>query len=75
MGLGESKDHNKELKLFPEEERNQLERNFERLSKGSKTKVDRQTLQVSFYTKFITINLCFNSFVDLYQELVGNTKC
>lgn len=46
MGLGESKDHNKELKLFPEEERNQLERNFERLSKGSKTKVDRQTLQI-----------------------------
>jgi hypothetical protein len=67
MGLGESKD-NKELKLFPEEERLQLEKNFEKLSKGNKNKVDRQTLEVSLVYKFsvtsckipITTYSCFN---------------
>lgn len=51
MGLGESKDQKTKLKLFPEEERIQLENNFEKLSKGCKNKVDRQTLEV--YKKFL----------------------
>jgi len=67
MGLGESKD-NKELKVFPEEERLQLEKNFEKLSKGNKNKVDRQTLEVSLVYTFsvtsckipITTYSCFN---------------
>jgi hypothetical protein len=45
MGLGESKELNQELELFPTEEREILKDNFTKLSGGSK-KIDRQTLQV-----------------------------
>ncbi|XP_046638817.1 MTOR-associated protein MEAK7-like isoform X1 [Daphnia pulicaria] len=44
MGLGESKELNQELELFPTEEREILKDNFTKLSGGSK-KIDRQTLQ------------------------------
>jgi|LakMenEpi03Aug12_release.lakeMendotaPanAssembly.Ray.scaffolds.fasta_scaffold528601_1 hypothetical protein len=45
MGLGESKELNQELELFPTEEREILQDNFMKLSDGSK-KIDRQTLEV-----------------------------
>ena len=45
MGLGESKELNQELELFPTEEREILQDNFMKLSGGSK-KIDRQTLEV-----------------------------
>lgn len=45
MGLGESKELNKELQQFPLEEREILRDNFQKLSSGNK-KVDRPTVEV-----------------------------
>lgn len=46
MGLGESKDFNKEFKLFPVEERMLLEQNFEKLAGNKSKKTDKKLIEV-----------------------------
>ena len=57
MGLGESKELNQELELFPTEERELLKANFTKLSVGGSKKIDRQTLEVYFIQLNLWINL------------------
>ena len=45
MGAGESKDFNRELKVFPEEQQQVLTESFRKLANAKKT-VDRKSLEV-----------------------------
>ena len=48
MGMSESKDLSKEMKLFPPEERTLLEENFQKLCGGiKKDKIEKKIVEVS----------------------------
>lgn len=57
MGAGDSKDFNKEMRVFPPEEREILSANFDKMSLG-KNKVDRSAVEVGFHCKYLIFHKC-----------------